>query len=259
MKWESKVLHRSAGQRVNQCLDNEHARLWLTLEALLTGDAFFISKIKIKCSKIPFLYKTFADPTVDKNYVLSLQFQDKNSKIYLLETVRVGSHSTNQDTYDIQYSLFVQKANVNQKRQAAFIQSMKNTEFAKILLILKKTPQLRVSLQVAWNTKRYQEDLNKKKSLLKPTWIQNIPPHWAPLVEVTMCSVCGVLLVLVIAILLSSHIACVVVGLSLTLNHSSWGTALNLSVWSSELFRIVFPFPPIPNIVFVVVSCPRIA
>lgn len=251
MKWESKVLHRSAGQRVNQCLDNVHARLWLTLEALLTGYAFFISKIKIKCSKIPFLYKTFADPTVDKNYVLLLQFQDKNSKIYQLETVRVGSHSTNQDTYDIQYSLFVQKANVNQKRQAAFIQSMKNTEFAKILLMLKKTPQLRVSLQVAWNTKRYQD-------LLKPTWIQNIPPHWAPLVEVTMCSVCGVLLVLVIAILLSSHIVCVVVGLSLTLNHSSWGTALNLSVWSSELFRIVFPFPLIPNIVFVVVSCPRI-
>ena len=40
---------------------------------------------------------------------------------------------------------------------------MKNTEFAKILLMLKKTPQLRVSLQVAWNTKRYQEDINKKK------------------------------------------------------------------------------------------------
>lgn len=46
-------------------------------------------------------------------------------------------------------ALFVQKANVNQKRQASFIQSMKNTEFAKILLMLKKTPQLRVSLQVA--------------------------------------------------------------------------------------------------------------
>ena len=169
MKWESKVLHRSAGQRVNQCLDNEHARLWLTLEALLTGDAFFISKIKIKCSKIPFLYKTFADPTVDKNYALSLQFQDKNSKIYQLETVRVGSHSTNQDTYDIQYSLFVQKANVNQKRQASFIQSMKNTEFAKILLMLKKTPQLRVSLQVA---RRYQQ---KKTFWSRPEFKTYLP------------------------------------------------------------------------------------
>lgn len=85
-----------------------------------------------------------------------------------------------------------------------------------------------------------------------------IPPHLVPLVEVTICSVGGDLLVSLIINSLPIITARFVVPLTLTASQSFTETVMNFDEWSWVLFKTVLPFVVTAYKMFSTVSWPRI-